>query len=106
MGADGQRSPKFAHGPANLPSAPPRLRVPIRVLQSCASAVTKRRLELKEREMDYTNLIAKTEGAVGVITLNRPKALNALNSELLGELCNALEVWDADENVHCIVLTG
>ena len=56
--------------------------------------------------MEYTNIIAKTEGAVGVITLNRPKALNALNAELLRELCDALEQWDADDAVRCIVITG
>src|SRR6478672_7215573 len=56
--------------------------------------------------MDYTNNIAKTDGAVGIITLNRPKALNALNSELLAELCDVLEKWDVDDAVHCFVLTG
>src|ERR1041385_6203243 len=56
--------------------------------------------------MEYTNIIAKTEGAVGVITLNRPKALNALNAELLRELCDALEQWDADDAVRCNVITG
>jgi enoyl-CoA hydratase/carnithine racemase len=56
--------------------------------------------------MDYANIIARTEDGVGVITLNRPKALNALNSELLAELCDALDKWDADDSVRCIVLTG
>jgi enoyl-CoA hydratase/carnithine racemase len=56
--------------------------------------------------MDYANLLTKVEDGVGVITLNRPKALNALNSELLAELCEALENWDADDSVRCIVLTG
>jgi enoyl-CoA hydratase/carnithine racemase len=56
--------------------------------------------------MDYANIIARTEDGVGVITLNRPKALNALNSELLAELCDALEKWDAEDSVRCIVLTG
>jgi enoyl-CoA hydratase/carnithine racemase len=56
--------------------------------------------------MDYANIVAKAEGAVGVITLNRPKALNALNSDLLRELCHALEKWDADDAVRCIVITG
>src|SRR3954468_14402451 len=55
---------------------------------------------------DYNNILATTEGAVGVITLNRPKALNALNNELLGELCSQLEAWDRDNAVHCTVLTG
>ena len=53
--------------------------------------------------MNHLNIIAKTEGAVGVITLNRPKALNA---ELLGELVTQLEAWDRDDAVRCIVLTG
>ena len=52
------------------------------------------------------NILVKIEGAVGVITLNRPKALNALNSALLAELCAALEDYDADPAVRVIVLTG
>jgi len=56
--------------------------------------------------MEYANIIANVEGKVGVITLSRPKALNALNSDLLRELCEALEAWDADDAVHCIVVTG
>jgi enoyl-CoA hydratase len=55
---------------------------------------------------DYNNILVKTEGTVGIITLNRPKALNALNNELLGELCDQLEAWDRDDGVHCTVLTG
>jgi enoyl-CoA hydratase len=47
-----------------------------------------------------------TDGAVGVITLNRPKALNALNAELLRDLVAALEEWDRGDTVRCIVLTG
>ncbi|MBV9571650.1 MAG: enoyl-CoA hydratase [Alphaproteobacteria bacterium] len=56
--------------------------------------------------MEYNNIIAKTEGAVGIITLNRPTALNALSQELLEELCDTLERWDVDDGVRCIVLTG
>lgn len=52
------------------------------------------------------NILVSREGAVGVITLNRPKALNALNSALLSELCEALESFDADASVRCIVVTG
>ncbi len=52
------------------------------------------------------NILVKMEGTVGVITLNRPKALNALNSALLAELCDALETFDADAAVRCVVLTG
>jgi enoyl-CoA hydratase/carnithine racemase len=56
--------------------------------------------------MEHQNIIAKIEGKVGVITLNRPKALNALNSELLGELISVLEEWDRGTDVRCIVITG
>ena len=56
--------------------------------------------------MDYQNILMKTEGAVALITLNRPKALNALNSELLRELVHALDAVDADDNLHVAVLTG
>jgi enoyl-CoA hydratase len=56
--------------------------------------------------MTYQNILVATDGAVGVITLNRPKALNALNAELLKELVSALEEWDRSDAVRCIVLTG
>jgi enoyl-CoA hydratase/carnithine racemase len=56
--------------------------------------------------MEYTNILATMDGSVGLITLNRPKALNALNAELLRELCDALDQWDRDDAVRCIVLTG
>ncbi|HET7333658.1 MAG TPA: enoyl-CoA hydratase [Rhizomicrobium sp.] len=56
--------------------------------------------------MDYQNILAVVEAGIGTITLNRPKALNALNAELLGELCNCLEDWDKDDAVRAIVLTG
>lgn len=56
--------------------------------------------------MTYQNILTKIEDGVGVITLNRPKALNALNSELLAELVAALQAWDLDDAVRAIVLTG
>jgi enoyl-CoA hydratase len=56
--------------------------------------------------MEYQNILVTIEDGVGVITLNRPKALNALNSELLAELIGVLEAWDRDGAVRCIVLTG
>ena len=58
---------------------------------------------------DYETLIVETpQSAPGValIRLNRPEALNALNSQLLGELAQALAVVEADDAVGCIVLTG
>ncbi len=56
--------------------------------------------------MDYQSILVSHEGAVAVVTLNRPKALNALNSELLRELVTALEGFDDDDAVRAIVLTG
>jgi enoyl-CoA hydratase len=56
--------------------------------------------------MAYENLLAETRGRVGLITLNRPKALNALNDALMDELGTALKAFDADEDIGAIVLTG
>ncbi len=56
--------------------------------------------------MNHLNIVATLDGKVGVVTLNRPKALNALNAELLSELVTQLEAWDRDDAVRCIVLTG
>ena len=56
--------------------------------------------------MAYQHILASTEGTIGIITLNRPKALNALNTELLKELVTALEEWERDDSVRCIILTG
>jgi enoyl-CoA hydratase len=56
--------------------------------------------------VDYQNILVTKDGAVAVVTLNRPKALNALNTELLSELVTALEGFDADDSVRAIVLTG
>jgi len=56
--------------------------------------------------MAYEHIIVETRGRVGLITLNRPKALNALNDALMDELGAALAGFDADEGVGAIVLTG
>jgi enoyl-CoA hydratase len=54
----------------------------------------------------YQNILTSVEGNVGIVTLNRPKVLNALNHELMDELVNALEAFEKDDNVRAIVLTG
>ncbi len=54
----------------------------------------------------YTTIIVETRGSVGWITLNRPEALNALNSTLCDELGAAVSDFDADEKIGAIVLTG
>lgn len=56
--------------------------------------------------MQYENILVEQQGKVGLIRLNRPKALNALNDQLMDELGHALSAFDADETVGCIVLTG
>ncbi|GAA0832523.1 MAG: enoyl-CoA hydratase [Cupriavidus sp.] len=56
--------------------------------------------------MSYENILVETRGRVGLVTLNRPKALNALNDALMDELGAALVAFDQDEAVGCIVITG
>ncbi len=56
--------------------------------------------------MGYETILIETVKSVGVITLNRPKALNALNARLIDELNHALDAFEADSAIGCIVLTG
>ena len=56
--------------------------------------------------MAYATIMVDTRDHVGLVTLNRPDALNALNSELVRELGDALRRFDADDNIGAIVLTG
>ena len=56
--------------------------------------------------MTYQNILTETRGRVGLVTLNRPKALNALNDALMDELGAALLAFDADEGIGAIVITG
>lgn len=56
--------------------------------------------------MSFENILVETRKAVGLITLNRPKALNALNSAVIGEINAALAGFEADPQVGCVVITG
>ena len=56
--------------------------------------------------MAYENIIVETRGAVGLVTLDRPKVLNALSTALVGELARACEAFDADARIGAIVITG
>jgi enoyl-CoA hydratase len=56
--------------------------------------------------MAYRNILVETEGAVGVVTLNRPDALNALNSDLMAELTQALGDFESNDDIGAIVITG
>src|SRR3954453_11577937 len=56
--------------------------------------------------MTYETILVEQRGAVTLVTLNRPKALNALNSSVLAELIQAFAAYDEDEGQRCLVLTG
>ena len=56
--------------------------------------------------MSHQTIIVETRGRVGIIRLNRPQALNALNATLKDELLAAAEAFDADAGIGCIVITG
>ena len=56
--------------------------------------------------MTYETILVETRGRVGLITLNRPAALNALNARLIAETNSVLDQWEADDGIGCIVITG
>ncbi|MPM17030.1 Short-chain-enoyl-CoA hydratase [bioreactor metagenome] len=56
--------------------------------------------------MELKNIILEKEGNLAIVTINRPKALNALNSETLQDLDLVLENLESDKNIYCVVLTG
>jgi len=56
--------------------------------------------------MTYENILVETRGKVGLLTLNRPKAMNALSPDLMRELGEALLQFEADENIGAMVITG
>ena len=56
--------------------------------------------------MSYQNIVVETKGRVGVIRLNRPQALNALNIALKAELSAAIDAFEADDKIGCMIVTG
>src|SRR5207249_1798342 len=60
----------------------------------------------REDSMPYDNILVDIRGRVALVTLNRPKALNALNDALMNELGEALAKFDADEGIGAIVIAG
>jgi enoyl-CoA hydratase len=56
--------------------------------------------------MSYQNIIVETKGRVGIIQLNRPQALNALNRDLISDLVQAIDGFEADDNIGCLLITG
>lgn len=57
-------------------------------------------------QAEFQDILVWTEERVGVVQLNRPKVLNALNRNIMGEIMSALEAFDAADGVRCIVVTG
>src|ERR1700744_4450223 len=62
--------------------------------------------EHSESMTDYAYILVERDESVGIVTLNRPKELNALNFQLVGELADALEELDRDDTIRCIIITG
>jgi enoyl-CoA hydratase len=60
----------------------------------------------EEARMNYQNILTEAHGKVRLIRLNRPQAMNALNDQLMDELGDALQTFDANEHVACIIITG
>ena len=56
--------------------------------------------------MSYECILTETDGGVGVITLNRPDALNAFNLQLMDEVTDALQKFEADDDIGCMIITG
>jgi enoyl-CoA hydratase len=56
--------------------------------------------------MAYETIKVETKGRVGIVTLNRPKALNALNKQIITELSAVLDLWEHDPNIGCVLVTG
>jgi enoyl-CoA hydratase len=55
---------------------------------------------------NYQYILVERDEQVGIVTLNRPKELNALSTGLIAEVGTALEVFDRDKDIHCMVITG
>ena len=53
-----------------------------------------------------SDLIVQTEGGVGLLTLNRPKALNALSHDMIDGIAEALTKWADDDSIRCVLIDG
>lgn len=56
--------------------------------------------------MEYENIVVRSEQGIGIVQFNRPNALNALNREMMAEVLDALEQFDADPEIGCLLVTG
>src|SRR5947208_5642530 len=80
---------------------------PLHLLLSEVPEIAYLSLAKCERDaMTYENILVETHNGVGLIRLNRPQALNALNAALIAELGQALAQFDQDQKIGAIVITG
>lgn len=63
-------------------------------------------IKSRRENMDFNNLLFKKDGNIGILSVNRPEALNALNSQVLRELDEAIDIIENDEDIHILILTG
>src|SRR5262245_18440606 len=61
---------------------------------------------MEHSHMAYETIIVETKGRIGIVRLNRPSALNALNAQLIDEMSKALDQFEDDDGIGCIVITG
>jgi enoyl-CoA hydratase len=59
-----------------------------------------------EEAMSYETILVETKGKVGILRLNRPQALNALNIQVLQDITGALDNFEADADITCVIITG
>ncbi|GAA5803524.1 ClpP/crotonase-like domain-containing protein [Helicostylum pulchrum] len=76
------------------------------VARAFSTAYIQRQAVTATEDKSYTHILTETKGKVGLITLNRPKALNALCSDLFTEVNQALKTYDSNDNIGAIVITG
>ena len=68
--------------------------------------VLQHKMDKMDNKMEHKNLIVEVKDSIGWITMNRPQALNALNTETLDELEHAVETLDNDTSVRILIITG
>jgi enoyl-CoA hydratase len=61
---------------------------------------------MPELRANYETILVTTRGRVGIVQLNRPQALNALNTQVMCEVADSFEAFDSDRSIGCIVITG
>src|SRR3954470_24611103 len=70
------------------------------------SGARRRKTNAAEEAMSYETILVETKGKVGIVRLNRPQALNALNTKLHADMTAALDAFEADPNIMCVIITG